>query len=158
MVSSYAKEIAQKFSDMVQSDREYLRSQLRALQQFDPVEIDQSDWLFHSFVQELRSRNVWIDMGSTRFKSAYRKFSQQSKDIRDYLQSAIPKMTRVEKIKLGGHVAKLLADDLSKWAKLSLDAMIANAGQIPALLDKELPGYGAAGWMCVLVGRSVHVD
>jgi len=156
VASSYAEEIAQSLSGMSQPDRDYLLSKLEALRKFDPVDDDQSDWLFYSFVQELRSRRIWVDFKAIKAKTSYKKFIKQSKEIRDWLEVGIPGMTRVEKIKLGGRAAKLLADDLTLWAKLSLDSMIANVNLIPALLDQQLPGYRQAGWMGLLVGRRVN--
>jgi hypothetical protein len=156
MPSSYAEEIAQSLPGMSKPDRDYLRAQLEALDKFDPIEIDQSDWLFYSFVTELRSRNIWMDIKSIQTKPAYRKFAKQSKEIRDYLENAIPHMMRVEKIRFGGEVARLLANDLSKWAKLSLDAMMANVDKIPPLLDQQLPGYRQAGWLGLIVRREAN--
>ncbi len=158
MPSILAEEIAETFTGLSQPDRDFLLSKLEALRKFDPVDDDQSDWLLYGFITELKARRIWIDMRAIRSKTSYRKFMAQSKDVRDFLEESIPRMTRVEKIALGGRVAKLLADDLMLWAKLSLDSMIANVGQIPALVDRQLPGYRQAGWMGMLVGRQVHAD
>ncbi len=118
---------------------------------------DPTDWLLHGFMTELKGRNMWTksfsELGMQRY---YRKFVKSSVELREYFEEAIPGMSRREKMLLGAMLAKALANDLSKWAKVCLESMFSNVELIPAIINKELPDYLRTGFLGAMIGRPLE--
>src|SRR5689334_15526129 len=120
-------EIGGRFPSLPKSVRDALRKQLNALEQLDPAEKDDFDWLLHGFMTELRNRSIWVkSIADIKMQSYYKNFVKRSIQIRAYFEQEIPRMTRREKMLLGALLAQTLANDLNKWAKISLESMINN--------------------------------
>jgi len=115
-----------------------------------------TDWLLDAIIHELNGRGLGRTVPPhfrIKSMSSFQGYPDRSRQVRDWLVEQVPEMHPSERAYLARISAWCLAESIQNWGEVSLQTMLRYVGSIPQALERQFPGYIAAGLLKMVAQR-----